>query len=73
MAELITILDDDIRRMLIEFIDDSEFYDQRLINAASLIDPPEYMRACRICNVPDGDHLDTCILEVISKVATEGI
>ena len=41
---------------------DADIYEDRLINAATWVDPPEYQRCCRICNMAEREHADWCLI-----------
>ena len=41
---------------------DADIYENRLVFFGTLIDPPEYQRCCRICNMADREHTDWCLI-----------
>ncbi len=61
-------LPDDIKHLFENLLVDNSIFDERLINAASLVDPPEYMDACKVCSTPEGEHSENCIFEVIGNL-----
>lgn len=60
---------DALREALDAFTESENLYDHRLINAASFVDPPEYLECCVFCGTPDREHATTCPVDKILAFA----
>lgn len=62
-------LDEDVKEEISNFLETAEFLSSsRLLYSGNLVDPPEYQDACNICNYPDGDHKEECIVGILEDL-----